>query len=131
MTDELLKKIKLAAVQVDDYINFPKIAAKINSKPVRFVVSSFELVDGYVFRVALTEAVELIPEKAHPVVEAWLDAFLAKDYLLLVDTTGGFLAELNLIPMVEFEEEKNVYIALLTALVKLIPPMTRPDEAAA
>jgi len=127
MNEALSKKIRLAAEKVDKIIDFSKIAKKINSKPVRFVVSSFELVDGYVFRVALTEAVELIPEKAHPVVEAWLDAFISGDYLLLVDTTGGFLAELNLVPLVETEEEKLVYIALLTALVKMIPPITKPE----
>lgn len=129
MTNELKAKIKLAAEKVDKIVNFTKIAAKINNKPVRFVVSSFELVDGYVFRVALTEAVELIPDSAHPVVEAWVDAFIEGDYLLLVDKTGGFLAELNLIPLVEENDEKNVFVAILTALVRLIPQMSLPDAA--
>lgn len=129
MTEELKAKIRKAAEKIDKIVDFSKIASKISNKPVRFVVSSFELVDGYVFRVALTEVVGLIPEKAHPVVEAWIDAFLEGDYLLLVDKTGGFLAELNLIPLIEKDDVKNVYIAILTALVRLIPQVSLSDAA--
>lgn len=129
MTEELKAKIRKAAEKIDKIVDFSKIASKISNKPVRFVVSSFELVDGYVFRVALTEVVGLIPEKAHPVVEAWLDAFIEGDYLLLVDKTGGFLAELNLIPLVEAGDEKNMYVAILTALVRLIPQVSLPEAA--
>lgn len=127
MTEELKNKIKVASAKLDKIVDFAKIASKINSRPVRFVVSSFELVDGYVFKVALTEAIELIPDEAHGVVEAWLDAFIAGDWFLLVNSTGAFLSELNLIPFIENEDEKNVYIALLTALVRLIPQVTLPE----
>lgn len=129
MNEQLKAKIKTAAEKIDKIVDFSKIAAKIKSKPVRFIVSGFELVDGYVFKVALTEVINLIPEKAHPVVEAWLDAFNAGDYLLLVESTGAFLAELNLIPLVDEDDEKNVYVALLTAIVRLIPQMSVPKAA--
>jgi hypothetical protein len=121
MNEQLKEKTKKAAEKIDKIFDFAKIASKIKNKPVRFLVAGFELVDGTVFRVALTEVIELIPEKAHPVVEAWLDAFIAGDYLLLVNSTGEFLAQLNLIPLVEEDDEKNVYVALLTAIVRLIP----------
>jgi hypothetical protein len=121
MNEQLKTKIREAAEKVDKIVDFAKIASKVKNKPVRILVAGFELVDGTVFRVALTEVIELIPEKAHPVVEAWLDAFIAGDYLLLVESTGGFLAQLNLIPLVEENDEKNVYVALLTAIVRLIP----------
>jgi hypothetical protein len=76
----------------------------------------------------LTEAIELIPDEAHGVVEAWLDAFIVGDWFLLVNSTGAFLSELNLIPFIDNDDEKNVYIALLTALVRLIPQVTFPNE---
>lgn len=129
MNDQLNKKIKMAAEKVDTLVNFTKIASKIDNKFVRIVVGSFELVDGFVFKTALTQAVELIPEKAHPVVEGFLDAFVSEDYLQLVDRTGAFLTELNLIPVVATEDQRNVYIALLTAIVRLIPQMSQPEAA--
>ena len=129
MRENLRMKVKLAAEKLDKIVDFARIASRISNKPVRFVVSSFELVDGYVFKVALTEAIELIPEEAHGVVEAWLDAFIAGDWLLLVNSTGEFLGQLNLIPFIKDEDEKNVYVALLTALVRLIPQVTIPQEA--
>lgn len=128
MNELLRAKVKKAAEKLDKIVDFARIASRISNKPVRFVVSSFELVDGYVFKVALTEAIELIPDKAHGVVEAWLDAFIAGDWLLLVNSTGAFLSELNLIPFIDNDDEKNVYIALLTALVRLIPQVTFPNE---
>jgi hypothetical protein len=128
MTEELKAKIKTAAAKLDKIVDFARIASRINNRPVRFVVSSFELVDGYVFKVALTEAIELIPDEAHGVVEAWLDAFIVGDWFLLVNSTGAFLSELNLIPFIDNDDEKNVYIALLTALVRLIPQVTFPNE---
>jgi hypothetical protein len=126
MTETLKALIKTASEKVDKLVDFGKIASKINNRPVRFVVSGFELIDGYVFKVALTEAVELIPEKAHPVVEAWLKAFIEENYLLLVDNTAGFLAALNLISFVDENDERNVYVALLTAFVRMIPQVARP-----
>lgn len=129
MNEQLKIKIKAASEKIDALVNFAKIASKIKNKPVRIVVSSFELVDGYVFRVAMTEVIDLIPDKAHPVVEAWLDAFIQGDYILLVDKTGGFLATLNLIPLVETNDEKNMYVAILTALVRLIPQVSLPEAA--
>jgi hypothetical protein len=129
MRENLRMKVKLAAEKLDKIVDFARIASRISNKPVRFVVSSFELVDGYVFKVALNEAIELIPEEGHGVVEAWLDAFIAGDWLLLVNSTGEFLGQLNLIPFIEDDDEKNVYIALLTALVRLIPQVTFPNEA--
>lgn len=130
MNDSLKKKIKLAGDKLDKIVDFGKIASKVENKAVSFVVRSFELVDGWVFRTALAEVVDLLPDTVEPVIESWIDAFLAEDYLVLVDATGDFLARLNLIPFIEDDDEKNVYVALLSALVKLIPPMTRPDEAA-
>lgn len=129
MRENLRMKVKLAAEKLDKIVDFARIASRISNKPVRFVVSSFELVDGYVFKVALTEAIDLIPEEAHVVVEAWLDAFIAGDWLLLVNSTGEFLGQLNLIPFIKDEDEKNVYVALLTALVRLIPQVTMTEEA--
>ena len=129
MTEQMNQKIKMAAGKLDKIVDFARIASRINNKPVRFVVSGFELVDGYVFKVALTEVIELIPDEAHGVVESWLDAFINGDWFLLVDSTGGFLAQLNLIPFIEDDDEKNVYIALLTALVRLIPQVTIPVES--
>ena len=126
MNEVLRAKVKVGAEKLDKIVDFARIASKISNKPVRFVVSSFELVDGYVFKVALTEVIELIPEKAHGVVEAWLDAFIGGDWLLLVNNTGEFLGQLNLIPFIEDGDEKNVYVALLTALVRLIPQVTIP-----
>lgn len=128
MNEVLRAKVKIGAEKLDKIVDFARIASKISNKPVRFVVSSFELVDGYVFKVALTEVIELIPEKAHGVVEAWLDAFIGGDWLLLVNNTGEFLGQLNLIPFIEDEDEKNVYVALLTALVRLIPQVTIPGK---
>ena len=128
MNEVLRAKVNVGAEKLDKIVDFARIASKISNKPVRFVVSSFELVDGYVFKVALTEVIELIPEKAHGVVEAWLDAFIGGDWLLLVNNTGEFLGQLNLIPFIEDEDEKNVYVALLTALVRLIPQVTIPQE---
>ena len=128
MNEVLRAKVKTGAEKLDKIVDFARIASKISNKPVRFVVSSFELVDGYVFKVALTEVIELIPEKAHGVVEAWLDAFIGGDWLLLVNNTGEFLGQLNLIPFIEDEDEKNVYVALLTALVRLIPQVTIPGK---
>jgi hypothetical protein len=129
MNEQLKEKIKIAAAKLDKIVDFAKIASKVQNKPVRFVVSSFELVDGYVFKVELTEVIELIPDEAHGVVEAWLDAFIAGDWFLLVDSTGGFLAQLNLIPFIENEDEKNIYVALLLAFVRLIPQVTIPEAA--
>lgn len=129
MNEQLKEKIKIAAAKLDKIVDFAKIASKVQNKPVRFVVSSFELVDGYVFKVALTEVIELIPDEAHGVVEAWLDAFIAGDWFLLVNSTGAFLGQLNLIPFIEENDEVNVYVALLTALVRLIPQVTNPEAA--
>lgn len=129
MNEQLKEKIKIAAAKLDKIVDFARIASKIQNKPVRFVVSSFELVDGYVFKVALTEVIDLIPEEGHVVVEAWLDAFIDGDWFLLVNSTGAFLGQLNLIPFIEENDEVNVYVALLTALVRLIPQVTKPLEA--
>ncbi|HQE53243.1 MAG TPA: hypothetical protein PLD74_12855 [Prolixibacteraceae bacterium] len=129
MNEQLKEKIKIAAAKLDKIVDFAKIASKVQNKPVRFVVSSFELVDGYVFKVALTEVIELIPDEAHGVVEAWLDAFIDGDWFLLVNSTGEFLGQLNLIPFIEENDEVNVYVALLTALVRLIPQVTNPEAA--
>lgn len=128
MNEQLREKIKLAAVKLDNFVNFGKIAQKVDHKLVRILINSFEMVDGYVFKIALTQTVELIPETAHPVVEGFLDAFITEDYLQLVDRTGAFLTELNLIPLVTTEDQRNVYIALLTAIVRLIPQMSIPDN---
>lgn len=129
MNEQLKEKIKIAAAKLDKIVDFAKIASKVQNKPVRFVVSSFELVDGYVFKVAITEVIELIPDEAHGVVEAWLDAFIDGDWFLLVNSTGAFLGQLNLIPFIEENDEVNVYVALLTALVRLIPQVTNPEVA--
>lgn len=129
MNEQLKEKIKITAAKLDKIVDFAKIASKVQNKPVRFVVSSFELVDGYVFKVALTEVIELIPDEAHGVVEAWLDAFIDGDWFLLVNSTGEFLGQLNLIPFIEENDEVNVYVALLTALVRLIPQVTNPEVA--
>jgi hypothetical protein len=126
MTEELKSKIKLAAEKIDKFVDFGKIASKITNKPIRFLVGAIELVDGTIFRVSLTEVIGKIPEEAHPVVDAWLDAFIQEDYLLLVDSTGAFLAELDMLKWVEEEKEKEIYVALLTMLVKLIPKLTNP-----
>lgn len=128
MNEVLQEKIKVAAEKIDKIVNFTKIAAKVKNKPVRVVVASFELVDGYVFKVALTEVIKLIPEEGHKVVEAWLDAFIAGDWLLLVNSTGAFMGQLNLIPFIDDDDETNMYVALLTALVRLIPQVTVPEE---
>lgn len=128
MTEQMRAKIKLAAEKLDKVIDFKKLADKISNKWVRFLVGAFEVADYQVFKVMLTEVVDIIPESAHPVVEAWLEAFIAGDYILLVDTTGGFLAELDLVPLVEKEDEKRVYAAILTALVKIIPCLPEPQE---
>lgn len=128
MNEVLQEKIKVAAEKIDKIVNFTKIAAKVKNKPVRVVVASFELVDGYVFKVALTEVIKLIPEEGHKVVEAWLDAFIAGDRLLLVNSTGAFMGQLNLIPFIDDDDETNMYVALLTALVRLIPQVTVPEE---
>ena len=128
MNEQLIKKIKESSGKLDDFVNFPKIAAKIKSKPVRMLVSMFEVVDGYVFKIALTEVIELIPETAHPVVESFLDAFISEDYLLIVDAAGAFLTQLNLIPIVKEDDQRNVYVALLTAIVRLIPQMSNPEN---
>jgi hypothetical protein len=63
------------------------------------------------------------------VVESWLDAFIDGDWFLLVNSTGAFLGQLNLIPFIDEADEVNVYVALLTALVRLIPQVTRPEAA--
>lgn len=118
----------MASEKLDKIVNFSRIAEKINNKAVRFIVSAFEIVDYQIFKVSLTEIIELIPEEAHGVVESWLDAFIAEDYFLLVDSTGGFLAQLDLIKIVDNEDEKAVYVAILSALVRLIPKMTNPVE---
>ena len=128
MNEVLQEKIKVAAEKIDKIVNFTKIATKVKNKPVRVVVASFELVDGYVFKVALTEVIKLIPEEGHKVVEAWLDAFIAGDWLLLVNSTGAFMGQLNLIPFIDDDDETNMYVALLTALVRLIPQVTVPEE---
>lgn len=121
MNQELKNKIAVASEVIDKIVDFTKIASKIQNKPVKLVVSMFEVVDGYVFKTALTEVVNYVPEKFHPVVGAYLDAFIAKDYLLVVDKTAEMLTALNLIPLVEADDEKRVYTAILIALVRLIP----------
>jgi hypothetical protein len=128
MTEQLAKKIKLVADKFDTIVDFNKIASKIENKWIRFIVSAFEVTDKQVFKVILTEVIDLIPDKAHPVVEAWIDAFLAEDYLLLVDASGEFLAQLDLLKFLEYEKERQVYVGLLTFLVKLIPQKTLPIE---
>ncbi len=129
MTEVLNNKIQTAAKKIDDLIVWSRIASKIKNKPTKVLVSSFELVDGYLFKTAIREIIELVPENAYPVVEAWLDAFIEEEYQVLVDATAGFLAELNLIPVIETADEKNVYVAILTAVVRLIPQMTKPAAA--
>lgn len=129
MNEQLKEKIKIAAAKLDKIVDFAKIAGKIQNKPIRFFVAGFELVDGAVFKVAITEVVDIIPDGAHGVVESWLDAFIDGDWLLLVNSTGAFLGQLNLIPFIDEADEVNVYIALLTALVRLIPQVTRPEAA--
>lgn len=128
MTEELRKKIKLAAEKLDKIVDFHKIKSKIDNKWIRFIVGSFELADYQIFKVSLTEVIDLLPESSYPVVEAWLDAFIDEDYLLLVDASGAFLAQLDLLKFLEYEREKDVYVALLTFLVKLIPQKTVPIE---
>lgn len=129
MNEQLKEKIKIAAAKLDKIVDFAKIAGKIQNKPIRFFVTGFELVDGAVFKVAITEVVDIIPDEAHGVVESWLDAFIDGDWLLLVNSTGAFLGQLNLIPFIDEADEVNVYVALLTALVRLIPQVTRPEAA--
>lgn len=129
MEKELKEKIEVSSKKIDTLVNFVKIAGKVKNKPVRIFVASFELVDGYVFKAALTEVIRLIPEEAHGVVEAWLDAFIAGDWFLLVNSTGQFLGQLNLIPFIDTEDEVNVYVALLMALVRMIPQVTVPNAA--
>lgn len=121
MNQETKNNIANASEVIDKIVDFTKIAAKINSKPVKLVVSMFEVVDGYVFKTALTEVVERIPEQYHPMVNAYLQAFIAKDYLLVVDKTADMLTSLNLIPLVDADDEDRVYTAILIALVRLIP----------
>jgi hypothetical protein len=121
MTEQLREKIKKSANKIDDLLNFVKIAQKIPNKALRWIVSAFELVDGTLFKLALQEVADILPEKALPVMEGFLDAFNAEDYLLLVDSAGEFLAELNLVKLTSVSNQKNVYVALLTFMVRLIP----------
>lgn len=128
MAEELSKKIKLASEKLDKIVDFHKIASKIDNKWIRFIVGAFEVADYQIFKVALTEVIDLLPESSYPVVEAWLDAFIAEDYLLLVNASGEFLAQLDLLKFLEYEKEKAVYVAILTFMVKLIPQKTLPIE---
>lgn len=121
MEKELEKKIEEAGKVIDGFVDFNAIGAKVSNKAVRLILSSFELVDGYVFKVALKEVVQLIPEKNHPIVSAYLDALIQKDYLIVVDKTADMLTALNLIPLVDEDDEKRLYTAILIALVRLIP----------
>lgn len=121
--------IKTTAEKIDSLVDWRKISSKIENKWVRFFVAALETVDGQIFKVCLTEIVDALPEQALPVAQSWMESFIAEDYLLLVDSTGAFLAELDLLKFLPEEKEKEVYKALLTMLVKLVPPLTQPEAA--
>jgi len=124
------EKINKVGNIIDDLVDFPKLAKNMKSKILKVAFGSIEMFDGWAFKTALTELIDLVPDKFHPMVEAYLDAVIAKDYVTVKETTADVLNILIDIPKMDEQEEKAVYVAVLSAIMSVVPMLLKKEQAA-
>lgn len=114
------EKIKKVAVIIDDKIDFVDISKKIKNVVVKGVVGSIEMFDGKIFEVGLNELIDLVPEDKKWIVEKYLDAILANNWLAVSDTTADVINVFVDVPGASEEQEKTAYASVLVLMMMFI-----------
>jgi hypothetical protein len=114
------EKIKKVADIIDDQIDFVEISKKVKNVLVRGLVASIEMFDGKIFEISLSELIDLVPDEKKWVVEKYLDAIIAKDWIMVTDTTADVINMFVDIPGATEDQEKDAYAAALVVILMFI-----------
>lgn len=110
-------KIEKAAQIFDDKIDFVHVSKGIKNVIVKGVIASVEMFDGTLFKIALTELIDLVPEDKKWIVEKYLDAIIANNWLVVTDTTADVINVFVDVPGANEEQEKTAYASVLVLMV--------------
>jgi hypothetical protein len=113
-------KIEEVAKIIDDKIDFVDISKGIKNVIVKGVVASVEMFDGTIFEMGLKELIDLVPENKKWIVEKYLDAVIANNWLAVKDTTADVINVFVDIPGANEDEEKEAYASMLVLMFMFI-----------
>ena len=113
----LKEKIKLVANILDELVDFGKIAKGIKNVILKTLMASIEAFDGMLFNLLLSAVIDKIPEKELPLIEAYLDAIIARDYNLAVKGSAEFINTILNIPGSTEDEELQAIQGNLVLMV--------------
>ncbi len=114
------EKIKKVAEILDEKIDFVGISKNVKNVIVRGVVASIEMFDGKIFEIGLTELIGLVPDDKKWIVEKYLDAVIAKDWMIVADTTADVINVFVDVPGATEDQEKDAYAAVLVLVLMFV-----------
>ncbi len=113
-------KIKKVSEIIDEKVDFKAISRNIKNIFVRGLVASIEMYDGKLFNIALKELIHHVPEDKHWIVEAYLDAIIAQNWIVVTDTTADVINVFVDIPGASEEQEKEAYASVLVLILMFL-----------
>lgn len=119
------EKIKAVAKIIDDELDFREISKNMKNVFVRGLVASIEMFDGKVFSIALKEIIHLVPVDKRWIVEHYLDAILAKNWIVVTDTTAEVINVFVDVPGATEEQERDAYASVLVLILMFIQYKTK------
>ena len=114
------EKIKKVAEILDEKIDFVGFSKNVKNVIVRGVVASIELFDGKIFEIGLRELIGLVPDDKKWIVEKYLDAVIAKDWMIVADTTADVINVFADVPGATEDQEKDAYAAVLVLVLMFV-----------
>lgn len=131
--DFLLRKFKIKKVTImdtkisqvskiiDDELDFVQISkSKVKNIAVKGLVASIEMFDGSLIEMALTELFSIVPEDKKWIVDKYLDAIIAKNWMVVVDTTTDVLNVFLDVPGADEEEERTALAGVMVLIFKFL-----------
>lgn len=113
-------KIKQVAKIFDDKVDFVEYSKKIKNVIFKGAVASIEMFDGKLFEIALNELIGLVPDNKKWIVEKYLDAVIANDWIIVTDTTADVINVFVDVPGATEEQEKDAYAGILVLMLMFI-----------
>ncbi len=113
-------KIEKVAQIIDERIDFVDVSKSIKNVIGKGFVASIEMFDGTIFKLGLTELISLVPDNKKWIVEEYLDAIIANNWLAVTDTTADVINVFVDIPGANEEQEKTAYASVLVLMLMFI-----------
>nr|WP_320022076.1 hypothetical protein [uncultured Draconibacterium sp.] len=114
------EKIKQVAEIIDERVDFREMSKPIKNVFVKGLVASVELFDGTVIEFGLNELIDLVPDDKKWIVEKYLDAVIAKDWIAVADTTGDVINVFVDVPGATEDEEKKAFASALVLIFMFV-----------